>query len=272
MKRYLIMALMLALLALAFAQTGTTEITRSRPASVTPVNYKNVMADYFQGNYLFPISYNVYSSSVEGLGSMSSLSLNVLKLGITGIEGSETDKQFLVLQGGLMDHMGAGVLNVNDAQYEIIYGDLLSAYAGITKPLANYQAYVNAGLKLSLFGQMPIVSEMNVLNGDYIYVYDFEKDGTSYTTQRTNDPSLGMEFSIRGGLRVYQNLFASVAVGVRYNSSESGNWYLKSDVQDWENGAAIFEPDPWYHDTFPKNNSFFDGATPFLSITVSPSF
>jgi len=231
-----------------------------------------MMADYFAGNYLFPISYNFLSSSVDGLGSMSSLSLNVFKLGYTGIDGSDNNGRFLVFQAGLMDHVGAGVLTVNDAQQEVIYADLLSAYLGITKPMAQYQGYLNAGLKLSLFGQMPIVSELNTYGSDYIYIYDFEKDGTSYTTQRTNDPSLGMEFSIRGGLRVYQNLYASAALGLRYNSSESGNWYLKSDVQDWENGNPLFEPDPWYHDTLPKNNSFFDGVTPFLSVTVSPSF
>lgn len=239
------------------------------------VTNESVFADFLAGGYLMPISINYFSSDSDDIEGLSSVNLSILRWGINNMKIRGEKAPIVMGYLGLFDNAGLTYASVKDEEKTAFYADIVSAYAGVTYPVLNYLGYVNVGAKLSAFTQTPLYEEIELGGAKYKYVYDFEDDNGDRTIKESTPITAGLELAARGGFRVYQNFFLSLTAGMRYNTARDGNWYLKSDVDDWTSGNAIFEPDPWLPAAtlpLPERNTIFEGASPFIGISLGTNF
>ena len=231
-------------------------------------------AKYIRGGYLMSASYYQFFNTGEDVKDLQAASLSALKLSLSTFAKQPREAPSYVISLGLLDNIAGMQGTINGSQESSYFVDFVSIYGGWMKPLFNYGAYVNAGAKAMVFYQEPIYSEFHALSTDFVYAHDFVYKDTTRVVVKSRPIGIAAETSARVGVKVYKSWFASLAVGLRFNSSQEGKWYLKSDVQSWENGSDDFLPEYmyWTDKTLPKQNYFLSGTTLFANISISPFF
>ena len=239
---------------------------------------KEVFKGFLAGGYLMPLRLSYQSASAKDIEGLSSASLSLLRLGISTIDQSRENMPIFHGYLGLMDNVGASYGSIRDQQFASYYGDIVSLYAGPVYPLMDYKAYLGWGAKLSGFVQGPIQNEYEFGGVKYRYVYKFEGANGDRSISETTPITPAFELGAHAGFRVYQEVFLTAGLGMRYNQAPDGNWYLKSDVDQWLDGTWTnpWEPDPWISDPvflpLPSRNVFYEDLTAQFSISLGTNF
>ncbi|MDD4310010.1 MAG: hypothetical protein PHO32_06480 [Candidatus Cloacimonetes bacterium] len=247
---------------------------QQQTAVIVPVSRQEEFAKYIKGGYLMSASYYYFLNPGEDVENLQAASLSALKLSLSSFARQPQEAPSFVVSLGLLDNVAGLQGNLNGSQQNSYFVDFVSLYGGWTAPVLDYGAYFNVGAKGIVFYQNPVFSEFKALNSDFVYAHDFVIKDSTRTVVKSRPIGLAAEASARIGVKVYKSWFASLALGMRFNSSQEGKWYLKSDVQGWENGDDNFLPEYmyWTDASFPKRNYFLNGTNLFAYISISPFF
>lgn len=234
--------------------------------------YRSYFASYMNSALLMPINIYTFLTPKSGVHALKGVSMCMKKFSWSDFELQLKPEPSLVYGVGLLDNIIALEGSAN-GKSEVGYSiDYLSGNAAYVVPINNYQAYGAIGARLALSQQPLFQDEYDYGGSVFTFVQSFNTtDSTrSYTSSRF--PDYSADVFAKAGIRIYQGWFLSGALGIRYVPDQTGKWYLKSDVQDWQNGTIPWEPDEWVIDEFPKVNTLLGGATLYFNFTISPYF
>jgi hypothetical protein len=240
----------------------------------TPLTRQEEFSKFIRGGFLTSGSYTQFFNAGDDITHLESASLCVMRLTASQFARQTNPAPSYVVSLGLLDNVAALQGSINDRLESAYSFDLASLSGGYTMPLLDFGAYVNAGVKGIVYYQTPIYKTFNTLNTEFTYAHDFLQSDSLRTVVYAKPLGLAAEASAKIGMKIYQNWFGTLTIGMRYTGSKEGKWYLSSDVQSWLNGDDNFLPEYmyWTDSSLPAQNYFLSGACLFANISISPFF
>lgn len=234
--------------------------------------YLNRMAGFYRSisNMVNEIRVTRCDSGPESVSPVMKYSLAGITYAITPSRSSSAFKKgraFIYFGMGIADDLGFLVAKVDEKPVIRFAADWVSLQTGLAQSLVNSNFYWRMDAKASFSTQARIHSSIDDSFGrKLVYVTDFEESRTDGGLER--EVSDGMmqwsgEATFSIGIRLFKARYLSFYGGVRFNSAKDGNWYLKSEVEQWQAFNMNNEPnESSYHD-LPDQN-FLQGTSSLI--------
>jgi hypothetical protein len=249
-----------------------------------PVTPQESFVRYMRGGYLTSGNYYQYLNPDEGFEHIESASVVILHYTYSKFSSQTVPKPLPMVTFGVLDNVAAIQGSFNGDLKNSYFMDVLSLSGSYTYPLLNYNAYLNAGIKTAATYDAPYADKITALGVEHLFVesIECEYDAANYTYRVTkiNQPEPYLHFSAeasaRLGVRIYNNWFLALALGVRQSPKVEGRWFMKDKVNSWLAGNAYYDTDWDMEQTIdkslPKEVYFLGGTDFFLCLSVSPFY
>lgn len=263
-----------ALIAIGFLSAQSITIDQLFFNAGEPTSPQGEFIRYIRGGFLTSGNYYQFFSSDDAVKHMEAASLSAFRLSLSQFPQQSNPAPSYVISLGLVDNLGMIQGEINGRNEAALFADIVSLGGGYMLPLMNYGAYLSAGAKSSLFYQIPLYEKFNTLGTEFTYAHDFELNGSELKVNSARPLEASAEASVRAGLKVYKNWFASLALGARLNGSAEGRWYKTSDVEavHTADDLQVLEFNYWTDASLPARNYFLSGTTYFLNLSISPFY
>jgi len=273
--KILVLLLMLLYAAICPAQISTMGFNFN---TATPKTPQEGFAKYFTGGYLTSGSYYQYLNPGKAISGTQAVSITALHYSWHQFDKQKKPAPLPVITAGLLDNvsMVQGAVNGNTKASYLV--DIASVGGAFVLPVMNYNAYLQVGSRVAATYNAPFGDSLHALNTSFEYVTEFQEAGGVRTAQH-NKPYLGVnaDLSASAGIKVYNNWFVSLALGMRISPERNGKWYRQYDVDKWlTDPNELFSPEEnyawWTDDTLPDNNYFIHGSSYYVHLGISPFF
>jgi len=239
-----------------------------------PTSPQGEFVRYIRGGFLTSGNYYQFFSPDDAVKHMEAASLSAFRLNFSQFPQQSTPLASYVISLGILDNLGMVQGEINGRNEGALFADLVSLGGGYMLPLMNYGAYVSGSARSSLFYQTALYEKFNTLGTEFTYAHDFELNGSELKVNSARPLEASAEASVKAGIKVYKNWYASLALGLRVNGSTEGKWYKTSDVEavHTADDLEVLEFNYWTDATLPARNYFFSGTSYFLNLSISPFY
>ncbi|MEN6444644.1 MAG: hypothetical protein ABFC98_01205 [Candidatus Cloacimonas sp.] len=284
MKSWNILLIILMVVLCGTADAQIAQIVDFFVPQNVPATTQESFVRYMRGGYLTSGTYYQYLTPEKGFDHIESASIVLLHYSWSKFASQTVPKALPMVTFGILDNVSTIQGSFNGDLKNSYFIDLASLSGSYTIPLLNYGAYANAGIKAAATYDAPFADKLTALGVEHLFVksieYEYDADNYANRVTKINQPEpyihFSAEASARLGVRIYNNWFIALALGVRQTPEVKGRWFSKDKVDDWLAGDAYYETDWEYEQTIdkslPKKVFLTDGTDMFIQLSISPFY